>query len=76
MPILEPVVPVSRSQDREDVYGIRGSDLRLLRTIQGVGTQVPTTGAIVAGRLWVVNARFLPNPQPTDDYWITQLPTH
>ena len=57
-----------------DVYGIRGSDLRLLRTIQGVGTQVPTTGAIVAGRLWVVNARFLPNPQPTDDYWITQLP--
>lgn len=57
-----------------DVYGIRGDELRLLRTIQGVGTQVPTTGAIVAGRLWVVNARFLPNPQPTDDYWITQLP--
>jgi len=57
-----------------DVYGIRGSDLRLLRTIQGVGTDVPTTGAIVAGRLWVVNARFLANPQPTDEYWITQLP--
>jgi hypothetical protein len=28
----------------------------------------------VAGRLWVVNARFLANPQPTDHYWITQLP--
>jgi outer membrane protein assembly factor BamB len=57
-----------------EVYGIRGSDLRHLRTIQGVGTDVPTTGAIVAGRLWVVNARFLANPQPTDEYWITQLP--
>jgi outer membrane protein assembly factor BamB len=57
-----------------EVYGIRGSELRHLRTIQGVGTDVPTTGAIVAGRLWVVNARFLANPQPTDDYWITPPP--
>jgi outer membrane protein assembly factor BamB len=58
-----------------DVYGIRGSDLRLLRTIQGVGTDVPTTGAFVAGRLWVVNARFSTPPTPDTPYWITQLPT-
>jgi hypothetical protein len=32
---------------------------------------VPTTGAIQAGRLWVVNARF---GIPTTDYWVSQLP--
>ena len=58
-----------------DVYGIRGSELRLLRTIQGAGTDVPTTGAIVAGRLWVVNARFNTPPTADTPYWISQLPT-
>jgi hypothetical protein len=33
---------------------------------------VPTTGAVQAGRLWVVNARF---GIPTTDYWVTGLPT-
>jgi hypothetical protein len=32
---------------------------------------VPTTGAVQAGRLWVVNARF---GIPTTDYWVSQLP--
>ena len=50
--------------------GIRGSELRLLRTIQGAGTDVPTTGAIVAGRLWVVNARFNTPPTADTPYWI------
>jgi hypothetical protein len=58
-----------------DVYGIRGSELRLLRTIEGAGTDVPTTGAIVAGRLWVVNARFNTPPTAETPYWISQLPT-
>ncbi len=35
---------------------------------------VPTTGTIAAGRLWVVNARFgTPSPE-TIPYWITRLP--
>jgi hypothetical protein len=33
---------------------------------------VPTTGAVQAGRLWVVNARF---GITTTEYWVTGLPT-
>lgn len=33
---------------------------------------VPTTAALQAGRLWVVNARF---GIPTTEYWITRFPT-
>jgi hypothetical protein len=36
---------------------------------------VPTTGALAAGRLWVVNARFATPPTPSTPYWVTQLPT-
>jgi sugar lactone lactonase YvrE len=35
---------------------------------------VPTTGTVAAGRLWVVNARFGTTPTPDTEYWITQLP--
>jgi hypothetical protein len=47
-----------------------------LATARPLGTltgdlSVPTTGAIQAGRLWVVNARF---GIPTTDYWVSQLP--
>lgn len=35
---------------------------------------VPTTAAVVAGRLWVVNARFDNTPPAEKEYWITQLP--
>ena len=34
---------------------------------------VPTTVAVQAGRLWVVNARF---GITTSDYWVTKLPTN
>jgi len=33
---------------------------------------VPTTAAVQAGRLWVVNARF---GISTDEYWVSRLPT-
>jgi hypothetical protein len=36
------------------------------------GLSVPTTAAVQAGRLWVVNARF---GIPTTEYWVSQLPT-
>ena len=35
---------------------------------------VPTTGALSLGRLWVVNARFTTLPTPTTKYWISRLP--
>jgi hypothetical protein len=34
----------------------------------------PSTGAVAAGRLWVVNPRFNTPPTPNTMYWITQLP--
>jgi hypothetical protein len=35
---------------------------------------IPTTAALQADRLWVVNARFGTPVTPTTDYWITRLP--
>ena len=35
------------------------------------GLSVPTTAAVQAGRLWVVNARF---QIPTTEYWVSRLP--
>jgi hypothetical protein len=35
---------------------------------------VPTTGTVAAGRLWVVNARFTTPRTPDTEYWITRLP--
>jgi hypothetical protein len=35
---------------------------------------VPTTGILAVGRLWVVNARFNTLPTPDTAYWITSLP--
>jgi sugar lactone lactonase YvrE len=39
---------------------------------------VPSTAALVRGRLWVVNARFggTPEEQAAKDYWLTRLPRH
>jgi hypothetical protein len=34
---------------------------------------VTTTAALARHSLWVVNARFLPNPTPDDPYWVTRL---
>ena len=46
---------------------------RVLRRISSPGFDVPTTIAEHGKRLYAVNARFLPTPALTDDYWITQL---
>ena len=43
-------------------------------TLTSSSLSIPTTAALQAGRLWVVNARF---GIDTDDYYVTQLPaTH
>ncbi len=46
---------------------------RLLRTLTSPDLAVPTTAAFVAGRLWVVNARFDTPPMPDTEYWVTRL---
>jgi hypothetical protein len=45
----------------------------LMATLTPDGVDVPTTGALVAGRLWLVNARFGTAVTPTTDYWLTQV---
>ena len=37
------------------------------------GLDVPTTAAFIAGRLWVVNARFNTPPTPDTPYWLTRV---
>jgi hypothetical protein len=37
------------------------------------GFDFPTTAALVAGRLWVVSARFGTEPTSDTEYWITQV---
>ena len=46
----------------------------VLGNITDPSLDVPTTGTVAAGRLWVVNARFGTGPTPDTEYWITQLP--
>jgi hypothetical protein len=36
---------------------------------------IPTTGTLTQGALWVVNARFSTPPELGTPYWITRLPT-
>ena len=36
---------------------------------------IPTTGTLTQGALWVVNARFSTPPTLDTPYWITRLPT-
>jgi hypothetical protein len=40
-------------------------------TLEPAGVDVPTTAAFVAGRLWLVNARFNTTPGPDTAYWLT-----
>ena len=40
-------------------------------TITPDGVDVPTTAALIAGRLWLVNARFNTTPEPDTRYWLT-----
>jgi hypothetical protein len=46
----------------------------VLGDITDPSLDVPTTGTVAAGRLWVVNARFGTGPTPDTEYWITKLP--
>jgi hypothetical protein len=40
-------------------------------TLTPDGVDVPTTAAFIAGRLWLVNARFNTTPEPDTAYWLT-----
>ena len=40
-------------------------------TLEPDGVDVPTTAAFIAGRLWLVNARFNTDPVPDTAYWLT-----
>ena len=44
---------------------------RVVDTLAPEGVDVPTTAAFVAGRLWLVNARFNTTPGPDTAYWVT-----
>lgn len=44
------------------------------RTDDGIDVDIPTTGAWVAGSLYVVNARFTTPPTAETEYWITRIP--
>jgi hypothetical protein len=45
----------------------------LVDTLTPDGVDVPTTAAFIAGRLWLVNARFNTTPTPDTDYWLTRV---
>ena len=42
-------------------------------TLIPAGVDVPTTAAFIAGRLWLVNARFNTPPSPETPYWLTSV---
>lgn len=44
-------------------------------TSEDFDLDIPTTGTLSQGALWVVNARFSTPPEPDTPYWITRLPT-
>ena len=52
--------------------GLRLTSARPRAELTSADLSVPTTGALQAGRLWVVNARF---GITTTDYWVTGLRT-
>jgi outer membrane protein assembly factor BamB len=43
----------------------------VIETLEPDGVDVPTTAAFVAGRLWLVNARFSTAPGPGTAYWLS-----
>jgi streptogramin lyase len=54
--------------------GSRLLSAEFLVDLSAPSLDVPTTAALQAGRLWVVNARFGTPTTPTTHYWITRLP--
>jgi hypothetical protein len=64
---------VRNADQRVEVFRL-GAGLRSatwLRTLTSPDLSVPTTAAVQAGRLWVVNARF---GIPTTEFWVSRLP--
>jgi DNA-binding beta-propeller fold protein YncE len=54
-----------------------GSSASLLGSLTALAElNVPTTAALVAHRVWAVNARFGVTPGPDVPYWITQFPAN
>jgi hypothetical protein len=49
---------------------------KVVRVLTDPLLDIPSTAALSAGRLWVVNARFTTPPGPAVPYWITRLSTH
>jgi hypothetical protein len=45
----------------------------VVETISPAGVDFPTTAAFIAGRLWLVNARFNTPPTPDTPYWLTSV---
>jgi hypothetical protein len=43
----------------------------VVETLEPAGVDVPTTAAFIAGRLWLVNARFGTDAGPDTEYWLT-----
>jgi sugar lactone lactonase YvrE len=67
---------VVRNQDQVvEIFRLNGrlTSATPLETLESTSLSVPTTAALQAGRLWVVNARF---GIPTTEYWVSRLPTH
>jgi sugar lactone lactonase YvrE len=54
--------------------GLALRSARFVRDMTRPSLDIPTTAALQAGRLWVVNARFGTPVTPDTDYWITRLP--
>jgi hypothetical protein len=52
--------------------GLRSA--RFVRNLTSASLDIPTTAALQADKLWVVNARFGTPVTPETDYWITRLP--
>ncbi|MDQ2965469.1 MAG: superoxide dismutase [Chloroflexota bacterium] len=67
---------VVRNTNKVSVFrlGSRLLSAEFLVDLSAPSLDVPTTAALQAGRLWVVNARFGTAMTPTTDYWITRLP--
>lgn len=56
-------------------FQVRGGALVEVGRITSSDLNVPTTVAVVAGRLWVVNARFGVQNPGAAAYWVTRLPS-
>jgi sugar lactone lactonase YvrE len=67
---------VVRNQDNEIAVVRLNRDMtsgRIVRTLRDEDFDIPTTAALVAGRLYAVNARFTVEPTPTTRYQVVRV---